>query len=533
MGLRRRIWSLPLISIVVFGLGLAVSTYFSRAALSSIGATEVSHYPVLRISDRLIAGVQNVADEFEGAVVEGETARLAAAELRAKAVTEAIKSLAAIGAEQDLATRLEQLFADYYLNAARAARLMLKLESGDLQGTVQRMQAAQNTLQGALTEFNLLAQQRFATSIAASETSVRRTLQASIVAALLVIACLTVVSYLVARGVWNQLGGEPEYARQIARAVAAGDLATDIVTAKDDNQSVLAALKHMKIRLADMMASVKTASATIQHASSDIAAGNTDLAGRTQAQTESLAQTAESMQRMTHTVRQNASNAQQAEELAATASNIAVKGRQVVGHVVTTMSAIDGSSKKIVDIVAVIDSIAFQTNILALNAAVEAARAGEHGSGFAVVAAEVRNLAQRSAVAAKEIKALIMDSVARVGEGTKLVDQAGHTMSDIVASVKRVTDITREITVASREQSSGIEAIGRAVQQMDRMTLQNASLVEEASASAGSLREQVEQLGKILAIFKLANTSDQSGGSSQRQSPTEISHGIEQVSNAA
>jgi methyl-accepting chemotaxis protein len=257
-------------------------------------------------------------------------------------------------------------------------------------------------------------------------------------------------------------------------------------------------------RLTETVQRIKEAADTISTASKEIASGNTDLSSRTEEQASSLEETAASMEQLTSTVKQNAENAKQANQLALSASDIAVKGGAVVGQVVGTMSSISESSKKIVDIISVIDGIAFQTNILALNAAVEAARAGEQGRGFAVVASEVRNLAQRSAAAAKEIKGLISDSVEKVGAGTRLVDEAGKTMDEVVNSVKRVTDIMAEITAASTEQSQGIEQVNTAITQMDDVTQQNAALVEQAAAAAESLEEQAQDLAALMSTFKLA-----------------------------
>ena len=251
------------------------------------------------------------------------------------------------------------------------------------------------------------------------------------------------------------------------------------------------------------IATVKAATETINTASKEIAQGNQDLSRRTEEQAASLEKTASSMEELASTVKQNADNAKQANQLAAAASGVAIKGGEVVSEVVTTMSAINDSAKKIEDIISVIDGIAFQTNILALNAAVEAARAGEQGRGFAVVAGEVRNLAQRSASAAKEIKELITDSVSKTAEGTKQVENAGETMQEIVTSVKRVTDIIAEIAAASQEQSAGIEQVNEAVIKMDDMTQQNTALVEEAAAAAESLMEQADELMNAVSVFKL------------------------------
>ena len=264
------------------------------------------------------------------------------------------------------------------------------------------------------------------------------------------------------------------------------------------------ALKAMNDALFKVVSEVQVGTRSIATASNEIAAGNLDLSSRTEQQASSLEETAASMEELTATVRQNADNAEQANQLALAASSVAAKGGAIVGKVVDTMGSIDASSRKIVDIIGVIDGIAFQTNILALNAAVEAARAGEQGRGFAVVAAEVRSLAQRSASAAKEIKDLIGDSVGQVNIGTKLVQEAGTTIREVVDSVARVNDIMSEITSASKEQRIGIDQVNEAIAQMDQVTQQNAALVEEAAAAAASLREQADTLASAAAGFKLA-----------------------------
>ena len=294
---------------------------------------------------------------------------------------------------------------------------------------------------------------------------------------------------------------------RIARGVASGDLTQTIyVSSHDETGQLLQALKDMNDSLINTVGKVRQGTETIGVASREIAAGNGDLSARTESQASSLEETASSMEELTTTVKQNADNARQANQLVVSASEFAVKGGDVVGQVVQTMGSIKESSRKIVDIIGVIDGIAFQTNILALNAAVEAARAGEQGRGFAVVAAEVRNLAQRSAGAAKEIKALIGDSVEKVDAGSRLVDEAGQTMEQIVTSVKHVADIMSEITAASQEQSAGIGEINQAITQMDEMTQQNAALVEQAAAAAESMQEQAALLGEAVAAFKLDET---------------------------
>jgi methyl-accepting chemotaxis protein len=290
----------------------------------------------------------------------------------------------------------------------------------------------------------------------------------------------------------------------VAKSVAAGDLTTYIsVDSDDETGQLLGALKEMNDALALTVGNVRRSTETISTASHEIASGNADLSSRTESQASSLEETASSMEELTSTVKQNADNARQANQLVISASSVAVRGGQVVSQVVDTMASIKESSRKIVDIIGVIDGIAFQTNILALNAAVEAARAGEQGRGFAVVASEVRNLAQRSAGAAKEIKTLIGDSVEKVDGGSKLVDEAGQTMELIVTSVKQVADIMSEITAASEEQSLGIEQVNEAITQMDEMTMQNAALVEQAAAAAQSMQDEAQVLSKAVAVFTL------------------------------
>jgi methyl-accepting chemotaxis protein len=290
----------------------------------------------------------------------------------------------------------------------------------------------------------------------------------------------------------------------VAETVAGGDLTRRIeASTQDETGALLRALRHMNDSLVGIVSQVRGGTDTIATASREISAGNLDLSARTEQQASALEETAASMEELTTTVRQNADNARQANQLAIAASEVAAQGGAVVSEVVTTMGAINDSAKRIADIIGVIDGIAFQTNILALNAAVEAARAGEQGRGFAVVASEVRNLAQRSAGAAKEIKELITASVANVDTGARLVDQAGTTMEQVVTSIRRVTDIMAEITSASQEQTGGIEQVNHAIGQMDQVTQQNAALVEEAAAAASSMQEQAATLADVVRVFKL------------------------------
>jgi methyl-accepting chemotaxis protein len=337
---------------------------------------------------------------------------------------------------------------------------------------------------------------------------------------LLGVASAALFGFFLVRSISRQLGAEPAQAAAVAERVAAGDLSAVIMLQPGDSTSLMAQLKGMQSSLSKVVSNVRQNSEAVVTASAQIAQGNNDLSSRTEEQASALQQTAASMEQLSVTVKQNADNAQQANQRALGASTVAVRGGEVVGQVVATMKGINESSNKIADIISVIDSIAFQTNILALNAAVEAARAGEQGRGFAVVASEVRSLAGRSAEAAKEIKGLIDASVERVERGTQLADQAGTTMAEVVTAIKHVTDIMSELSAASAEQSAGVAQVGEAVSQMDRTTQQNAALVEESAAAAESLKVQAEKLVDTVALFKLVEGDVSTIASKAAPAPT-------------
>ena len=372
----------------------------------------------------------------------------------------------------------------------------------------------QTKLIAALQEFNAFEEalnvQSAADAAQSYQNANRLNLALGLLAALIGVAAAAIITVSLVR----KLGGEPDYAAQVAQRIADGDLATPVIVSAGDTTSMMASMRSMQERLATIVSEVRSGTETIAAASAQVAAGSQDLSARTEEQASSLEETASSMEELTSTVKQNADNARQANGLAASASEVASKGGAVIGQVVDTMSEINASATKIVDIISVIDGIAFQTNILALNAAVEAARAGEQGRGFAVVASEVRILAQRSASAAKEIKGLIGDSVSKVDTGSRLVNEAGLTMSSIVDSVKRVTDIMQEISSASQDQTSGIEQINEAITQMDQVTQQNAALVEEAAAASESMQVQAAKLANIVSVFKVIPENGQGSSAS-------------------
>ncbi|OWY33136.1 methyl-accepting chemotaxis protein [Herbaspirillum aquaticum] len=513
--------------ILVFLLGISVLGMAGMArindALTDITAVnnaETKLVSALRnaLSQRAIA-IRNIAllDDQEGMRVESQT--LARQE---KIYADALVTLDKMfNTEAATTEREKQLLAQIKADEAATVPLMAKaLQLGldnkpadAVKVLITEVRPRQQAWIKSLTELADFEDQlnEEAASSARSTYAWLRTIMLSAVALALLIG--VAASAMIARSILRQLGAEPSEAQAIAREIAAGDLTATVRLRDGDGNSLMASIEQMRYQLNVIAHGIKSAAETISVASGQIAQGNFDLSQRTEEQAASLEETAASMEELTTTVRQNTSHAAEALRLSGGAAQTAASGSEAFDRVVSTMDKISASSGKMADIIGVIEGIAFQTNILALNAAVEAARAGEQGRGFAVVASEVRSLAQRSAVASKEIKDLIGESMAHVGAGSQLVASAGQQMNGIVASVQRFGEIMNEIATATQEQGSGIEQINTAIVQMDQVTQQNAALVEEASAAAQSLSQQAMGLLKVVSIFKIRQDASVTPGS--------------------
>ncbi|WP_326537155.1 methyl-accepting chemotaxis protein [Pseudorhodoferax sp.] len=503
MNLKTRIALLPVMAALLFGLGIAVVVLYATRTQDAIHGVGDVAYPYMDAANRFASQLETLGNTVQSAVAEGEKKRLDEAAERAAAMRKTLAQIKAVPGKSEAGAALERDFETYYAAAVDTAQLFLGIKQGDQAGSIPRMQAALKRLESALGVMQGEARDGFDAGLLAAERGVSAGLWITVGSGLVVVAVLALGSWLLISNIWRQLGGEPQYARDVMRQMAEGDLSQSIEVANGAESSLLAAVRDMSQGLAAIVANVRGGTDAMTVASRQIAAGNQDLSERTERQAGSLEQTSSHMQQLTDTVRQSADAARQANQLAGSAASVAQKGGELVSQVVATMEEISASSRKIGDIIGVIDSIAFQTNILALNAAVEAARAGEQGRGFAVVASEVRSLAQRSAEAAREIKNLIGTNVARVGSGAVLVKDAGATMGEIVASVQRVSDIIGEVTAASAEQSQGIADVNQSILQLDQMTQQNAALVEQAAAAAGSMESQAGNLQHAVERFRL------------------------------
>ena len=471
-----------------------------------------NYMPKIEASHAVLTEVNNISIALRNMIISADpadrTAQAADVEKARNAIAATFDKLKAVIVSEEGKTLLRQSV-EYNAQATAAQdELMRRLAAGETEQAASYLKNEYRPLLGeyrkALNGQIAMQKKLAAKAVADAGATYENTLRLMVGLSAAILALAAAIAWRITVSITAPVAR----ALAVAETVAAGDLTSRIdVTSRDELGQLLAALKKMNDSLLATVSTVRSGTEMIATASSEVAAGSIDLSSRTEEQASALEETASSMEELTSTVRQNADNARQANTLAGVAANVAERGGQVIRQVVGTMDGINEASKRIGDIIGVIDGIAFQTNILALNAAVEAARAGEQGRGFAVVAGEVRTLAQRSAAAAKDIKLLIDDSTARVGDGSRLVGEAGSTMQEIVGSIRRVADIMAEISAASGEQSAGIEQINQAVVQMDQVTQQNAALVEETSAAADAMRSEAARLAETVAVFRTGETA--------------------------
>ncbi len=509
MKFKHRIWMLPIMTAVIIMIGIAVSSQMTSRTSAALVRVEKVQYPTVEALRVVRSELVDVQESLQRAVAEGDQNAIGAAAEHAIKVREALKGLGAVDAESSLASDLGSGFDDYYSAATSATRIMLGTETGDATGAIARMQKTNEALTAQLTQSQDAAITEFRSLLTSGTENVERSLMASLVTAAVMLLVLGIGSWVLIGNVFRSLGGEPEVAVQIVRTIASGDFTAVVSLRPGDQSSLLHGIETLRQKLGTLIQDVRQTSGAVDSAAGDINSGIDRLSTRTSDQAASLEETASSMEEMTVTVKRNADNARHANQLATEARDQAERGGAVASRAVTAMAEINTSSRKIADIIGVIDEIAFQTNLLALNAAVEAARAGEQGRGFAVVASEVRSLAQRSATAAREIKELIQDSVAKVQDGTKLVDESGQHLTDIVSAAKKVADIIGEISSASQQQASGLDQVNGAITQMDESTQQNAAMAEETSAVAASMSEQAKKLTDMITVFKIRESGHQ------------------------
>jgi methyl-accepting chemotaxis protein len=505
MRFRTKIWMLPLSAAVVFILGVVVSFVVGLRTESRLAHLHAVDGPLLDQLMKLDRSVEEFRLTLQSAASEGDAGKLAETERMVKLSREALTAIGRIEGQAALSQNLNRDTEAYFAAGTAAVKAMLGKGDAveDPGAMVTRMQTTQATLDTLLHGQEKQARSNIEEAQEGSAAGVRLSLIVTMVTGLVVLAVLGLASRLVLASVWKDLGGEPDEVRRLVSQVAEGDLSVQVDTRNADRDSLMAAVAGMVERMRSTVSVIRQSTDAIATASTEIASGNQDLSHRTEHTASNLQQAASSMEELTSAVQQSADSAQQANQLATQAAQAAQRGGEIVQQVVSSMGEINVGSRKINEIIGVIDGIAFQTNILALNAAVEAARAGEQGRGFAVVAGEVRTLAQRSAQAAKEIKSLINASSEKVESGARLVEDAGSAMQEIVSGVQRVTDIIGEITSATGEQSTGISNVNGTVSQLDQMTQQNAALVEQSAAAAESLRAQSGRLTEAVAAFRL------------------------------
>ena len=521
MNFKSKIILLPASAAAVFIIGIAVSFVIGKNTSAVLENLRAVDYPYLEHVDKVDRGAEQFKLTLQSAAAEGDESKLKEVAQVATATKEVLGDMQKIDGKAEVARRLLAAFDAYQQPALGATQAMLS--KGDMGDQVQRMQTALIALEQQVAEQKKRAIEAVAASQDAAARGVERGVWVGLLTGALVLAVLGIASRIMFVSVWRDLGDEPSALREMVQSIAEGNLSAHTLTAQAGNENSLrAAVVKTADQLNMTVGKIRLAVDSIATASGEIASGNQDLSTRTEHTASNLQQAASAMEELTSTVRQTADSARQASQLAQDTSGAAHRGGGIVSQVVTSMDEINVASRKIFEIISVIDGIAFQTNILALNAAVEAARAGEQGRGFAVVASEVRSLAQRSADAAKEIKMLINISSDKVKSGTELVQGAGKAMQDIVDGVQRVTDIIGEISMATTEQTTGIINVNDSVAELDQMTQQNAALVEQAAAAAQSLREQAGILAKSVATFQLRGDTELQQNS--RQHGPRIAH---------
>ena len=507
MNFKSKIILLPVSAAAVFIIGIAVSFVIGKNTSAVLENLRAVDYPYLEHVDKVDRGAEQFKLTLQSAAAEGDESKLKEVAQVATATKELLGEMQKIDGKAEVATRLLAAFDAYQQPALGATQAMLS--KGDMGDQVQRMQTALSALEQQVAEQKKQAIEAVAASQDAAARGVERGVWVGLLTGALVLAVLAIASRIMFVSVWRDLGDEPSALREMVQSIAEGDLSAHTLTTQAGHENSLrAAVVKTADQLNMTVGKIRLAVDSIATASGEIASGNQDLSTRTEHTASNLQQAASAMEELTSTVRQTADSARQASQLAQDTSGAAHRGGGIVSQVVTNMDDINVASRKIFEIIGVIDGIAFQTNILALNAAVEAARAGEQGRGFAVVASEVRSLAQRSADAAKEIKMLINISSDKVKSGTELVQSAGKAMQDIVAGVQRVADIIGEISVVTAEQTTGLVNVNDSVAELDQMTQQNAALVEQAAAAAQSLREQAGILAESVATFQLRGDTE-------------------------